>query len=140
MCNEYNNILFSLSMNNKLFISYTGYYLLFLWWSCLQLFSFFQLVFKIILFNILFPTFWIHNLRLVSVKSLLVKNTVCCSCIVASWASRRRNNGFRETKAMIDRNFLYFLELWIIYITSNSWHYRCPRSVYCRSIVFLLVV
>ena len=24
--------------------------------------------------------------------------------------------------------------------TSNSWHYSCPRSVYCRSIVFLLVV
>ena len=22
--------------------------------------------------------------------------------------------------------------------TSNSWHYSCPRSVYCRSIVFLL--
>ena len=26
------------------------------------------------------------------------------------------------------------------YITSNSWHYSCPRSVYCGSIVFLLVV
>ena len=25
-------------------------------------------------------------------------------------------------------------------ITSNSWHYSCPRSVYWRSIVFLLVV
>ena len=24
--------------------------------------------------------------------------------------------------------------------TSNSWHYRSPRSSYCRSIVFLLVV
>ena len=24
--------------------------------------------------------------------------------------------------------------------TSNSWHYSCPRSVYCRSLVFLLVV
>ena len=28
----------------------------------------------------------------------------------------------------------------IIIIISNSWHYSCPRSVYCRSIVFLLVV
>ena len=26
------------------------------------------------------------------------------------------------------------------YLTSNSWHYSCPRSVYCWSIVFLLVV
>ena len=26
------------------------------------------------------------------------------------------------------------------FYTSNSWHYGCPRSVYCRSIVFLLVV
>ena len=25
-------------------------------------------------------------------------------------------------------------------LTSNSWHYSCPLSVYCRSIVFLLVV
>ena len=25
-------------------------------------------------------------------------------------------------------------------LTSNSWHYSCPRSVYCRSIVFLLVM
>ena len=27
----------------------------------------------------------------------------------------------------------------IMSLTSNSWHYSCPRSVYCRSIVFLLV-
>ena len=25
-------------------------------------------------------------------------------------------------------------------LTSNSWHYRWPRSVYCRSIVFLVIV
>ena len=28
----------------------------------------------------------------------------------------------------------------VSYETSNSWHYSCSRSVYCRSIVFLLVV
>ena len=36
-----------------------------------------------------------------------------------------------------------YLWSWYItteYNTSNSWHYSCPRSVYCRSIAFLLVV
>ena len=27
-----------------------------------------------------------------------------------------------------------------LHASVNSWHYSCPRSVYCRSIVFLLVV
>ena len=26
-----------------------------------------------------------------------------------------------------------------ISLTRNSWHYSCPRSVYCRSIIFLVV-
>ena len=28
----------------------------------------------------------------------------------------------------------------ISFITSNGWHYSCPRSVCCRSIVFLVIV
>ena len=32
------------------------------------------------------------------------------------------------------------VEFPILNKTSNSWHYSCPRSEYCRSIAFLLVV
>lgn len=83
------------------------------------------------LYNIVLPTFWIHNLSLVSVKSQYIKNTVCCSCIVASWVPTTPKEVPESTASekqrliylipidkvcchMIDRNFLYFLELRII--------------------------
>ena len=38
-----------------------------------------------------------------------------------------------------DRNLRKYIIDFILK-TSNSWHYSCPRSVFCRSIAFLLVV
>ena len=45
-------------------------------------------------------------------------------------ATEHRGNSIKHPK----------VELTIQIYTSNSCHYSCPLSVYCRSIVFLLVV
>ena len=72
-------------------------------------------------------------------KSLLPP-TIIAFCYFILNSTRNKFHWLTNLSYQFTSNINLLLPLHASQPTPNSWHYNCPRSVCCRSIVFLVVV